>query len=65
MHGVSPALPEDAVCPERQDEGAGGGAQAQGGGKAVVFVLNKIGACRPAVFPPSNSQIDLVPRENA
>ncbi len=31
----------------------------------MVFVLNKIGACRPAVFPLSNSQIDLVPCENA
>src|SRR6266702_2071607 len=65
MHGVSPAVPEmpsvGSGKTKMQEE-------AQGGGKAVVFVPNKIGACRPAVsvpFPLLNSQIDLVPRENA
>ncbi|KAH9171581.1 hypothetical protein EDB89DRAFT_2070691 [Lactarius sanguifluus] len=40
----------DTLCWEQKDEGAGGGAQAQSGGKAVLFVLNNI---------------DLVPLANA
>ncbi|KAH9039797.1 hypothetical protein EDB85DRAFT_221524 [Lactarius pseudohatsudake] len=56
----------DALCRERKDEGAGGGARAQGRGKAVLFLLNKIDTCRPAVSPSlSISRIDLVPLASA
>ena len=68
LQRVSPAVLEMPSVGGRKTKEQGGGAQAQGGGKAVVFRAQQ-DRCVPSVclYVPSlsNSQIDLIPRENA